>query len=351
MMRSSAPSSLLIINLGGIGDLLLSTGAVSAIRVALPQVRLDLLTIERCSAFMRTYHLFDTVYAVPDTRSLPAVLRTLMTLRRNRYDVAVNMRTITGRTAGLKLRALLTMIGARSTAGRNTDGYGSFLDERIPETLIAAQPEYLFDADTVRALGIPVDDPAPVPVPISAEDRSAARILLASAGITSDDTVIGVHPGGEPSRRWPSERFVELLRRLRAQRSCTCIVTGSMNEHQVCAGIAAAAGAVHMAGKTATVGTMAAILERCRLFIANDTGAMHVCVSVGTPGVFLFGPGQIGRYRPFREPGKHMLVQSTVPCAPCDHAICRDLACMRAIAVDDVYDAATRSLEGGDQSC
>lgn len=351
MMPTSMPSSLLIINLGGIGDLLLSTGAVAAVRAALPRARMDLLTIDRGGAFMRTYGLFNTVYTIADTRTPGGALRTLMALRQNRYDLAVNMRTITGWMGGVKLRVLLTLVGARSTAGRNTNGHGSFLDERIPETLLTGQHEYLFDADTIRALGMPVEDPAPLPVPVSADERTAARALLADAGIMPVTPVIGIHPGGEPSHRWPAEYFIGLIRRLRAERPCAFILTGSLGERQLCAHIAAATGAINLAGSTATIGTLAALLEHCGLCIANDTGTMHVCVSVGTPGVFLFGPGHAARYRPFREPAKHSVIQGKAPCAPCESTICRARSCMHAISVDEVYAAAIAHLGRSEPSC
>lgn len=350
-MQNATPASLLIINLGGVGDLLLSTGAVAAARAALPRARIDLLTVDRCGAFMRTYGLFDTIYTVPDTRSPGDAVRTLMALRHNRYDIAVNMRTITGWVGGVKLRVLMKLIGARSTAGRNTNGYGSFLDTRIPETLVTDQPEYLIDADTIRALGIPVTDPAPLPVPVSDDDRAAAQALIAAAGVGQDTAIIVIHPGGEPSRRWPAHHFIELIRRLRAGRPCACILTGSVGERQLCAAIAAATGATNLAGATATIGVLAALMGQCRLCIANDTGAMHVCVAVGTPGVFLFGPGQIARYRPFRASAQHAIIRGTAPCAPCDRATCRELACMNAISVDDVYAAATAHLERSQPPC
>lgn len=336
--------SLLIINLGGIGDLLLSTGALSALRAALPHTRIDLLAVGRGVDFMKPYGLFDNLYRLK-LNSYAAVFSELYSLRNNRYDLAVNMRTIVSKTAGLKLFVLMKAIGAKQWAGRDTDGNGFYFDIKTPETLITDQPEFLFDAATVLSLGIPVPDPAAIYVPVTEADKTAAQATLRSAGILPGDTVIGINPGGAVSHRWPAERFIEAIRLIQKQCGAKFVVTGSSAEQPLCRHIAREISAADLSGVTETIGQLAAVIERCRLFLSNDTGPMHVSVAVGTPGVFLFGPGHLRRYAPFKDPQKHIVISVPTPCAPCEKHTCGDQSCMRSISVDSVVAAMRAQIE------
>jgi ADP-heptose:LPS heptosyltransferase len=337
--------NILIINLGGIGDLLLSTGSLSALRAAMPQARIDLLAVDRVVDFMNTFNVFDNLYQLKNMHSFSAILPVLSLLRKNKYDLAVNMRTIVNITAGLKMYVLMKMIGAKTWAGRDTDGHGFFFDIKIPETRILAKPEFLYDAETIRALGIPVANPADIHVPISGTDRAAVQKLLDTAGVVPGETVIAINPGGMPSRRWGTENFIALLRLIQKSYDCKIVLTGSKPERSLCQSIAHEISAIDLSGMTESVGQLAAVLERCRLFVCNDTGSLHVDVAVGTPGIFIFGPGNPRRYAPFKEKEKHILLHNPTPCAPCDNSSCSHQTCLKSISVEDVYTAVRTLLE------
>jgi heptosyltransferase-2 len=84
---------------------------------------------------------------------------------------------------------------------------------------------------------------------------------------------------------------------------------------------------------------LAALIRKTHLYVSNDTGAMHVCTAVGTPGIFLFGPGQPSRYAPYRDDGRYTVLYKPSACAPCDNSTCPDRRCLDAITVDEVFNA------------
>ena len=103
--------------------------------------------------------------------------------------------------------------------------------------------------------------------------------------------------------------------------------------------------AVSLAGKT-SLGSLAAVVERSRLFITNDTGTAHLAVALRTPSVVLFGPGDVRRWGPLdRE--RHRVIQVPTACSPCEHAVCPiDHRCLRAIEPEQVLAEVSRLLAG-----
>jgi ADP-heptose:LPS heptosyltransferase len=252
------------------------------------------------------------------------------------------MRTIARLSGALKLFLLLAAIGGRFSAGRNTDGRGFFLNIKVPETYRAEQLEYRYDTDLVEKLGATVSHSS-VALPVTSADREYAESLLSMNGISPQDFIVGINPGGQPSRRWPREHFVALINQL-TREGCKIVLTGSDSEKHLCGAIAAAAGGRGIAdvSGTTTVEQLAALISRCKLYVSNDTGAMHVCVAQGVPGVFLFGGGNLTRFAPFQHAERYVLLQKKVHCSPCEHFQCDRLACMKQISPAEAADAIRR---------
>jgi heptosyltransferase-2 len=100
---------------------------------------------------------------------------------------------------------------------------------------------------------------------------------------------------------------------------------------------AAGKGIVDLSGLT-TVEQLAALIARCRIFVTNDTGAMHICVIQRVPGVFIFGGGSLTRFAPFEDKERYAVIHRQQPCSPCNKFSCDRLTCLKKIAVQDVFD-------------
>jgi len=336
---------ILIINLGGIGDLLLATPAVRALKTAFPDCRIDILLNGRCSAFMNSYRLFSSIHIYSE-RNLPGLLRLLWTLRRNRYDLLLNMRTMVSRSSAVKMRLLVHAVNPRISAGRNTEGHGNFFDVSIPEDYPGEQPEYRYDIELINALGIAVPD-IDFPVPVSDGDRQHAAQLLHRVTKDRSEFIIGLNPGGHSSHRWPADRFAALAVLLLRDPAVRIVLTGSPQENALCRSVTAACAGervIDCSGRT-TVNQLAALLERFQLYITNDTGSMHINTAMNTPGIYLFGPGHIKRYGPFQNTNRFTVLHQHTACSPCEKMSCPTQECLRSISVDEVFGVA-ETLKG-----
>ena len=148
-----------------------------------------------------------------------------------------------------------------------------------------------------------IDALEPPMLTVKAGAREAARRLLAEPG---DRGRIGLCPGAArgPSKQWPAQHFVELGKRLVANGSGSVAVVGSAAEAPLCETVAEGigAGAINLAGRM-TFDIWAAVLEACRVVVANDSGGMHLAAALRTPVVALYGvtdPDKTGPLGPAR---------------------------------------------------
>lgn len=348
--------SILIINLGGIGDALLSTPALRAIRKAYPDSVMSVLTSRGAS------EVFGSLPYVSDVNTLRlryggrlslgelfGNMRILLGLRNRKFDLAVNMRTIYSRSGAANIRMLLGIVSPKLTAGRNTEGRGEFFDIKIPETAVAEKYERDYDIELAARLGAEADDTR-LELVITDEDRAAARAVIESARLPRG-ILVGLHPGGKPSRRLPPECFAAVATILRRKLGCELVITGDESEMALADRIIRMSGiAMVNAAGTMTVGATGALIERCSVYISNDTANMHIAAALGTPLVAIFGPGDLTRFDPRRSSAKATVIYHKAPCAPCEDMNCDRLECLKPVSANEVAQAALALLGRPDNS-
>jgi ADP-heptose:LPS heptosyltransferase len=254
------------------------------------------------------------------------------------------MRTLVSGLGAFKIRMLLAIIGPRITAGRNTDGRGAFFDIAIPETVKGEKHEMEYDVELVERLGGKVEDKR-IDYLIDDEGAKKARKILEEAGIADNDIVVGVHPGGKPSHRWPIGNFAEAMRQIAGKVNCSFIITGDSEEAPLADALAQTCGvkAMNTAGAV-TIKEFGALVKRCRAFISNDTAAMHIAALSGVPLVAIFGPGYLLRFDPRKISDRAKVLYKKADCAPCDKETCASLGCLKSISPHEVAKAALALL-------
>lgn len=338
---------ILIVNLGGIGDLLLSTPALKALRQRYPRAGITLLTTSSAADALKDAPYITSIRAFDmhtGGRAGLARLKVLFELRRNSFDLAINMRTLVSGLSALKIRVLFGIIGARFIAGRNTEGRGRFFDVKVDETSAGHMYERDYDIALVEKLGAKATD-TKIDFTVGAGDREKVRKIFQEESIAENGILIGIHPGGRPSRRWPIERFAEVMRKISGATTCSFAVTGDEQERSLAEKVIQSSGvkAVNMAGRL-TIKELGALIERCSLFITNDTGAMHIAALLNVPIVAIFGPGSLIRFDPRVISDKAIVLYRKAPCAPCDKMNCRTKECLVSISPQSVAEAAIRLL-------
>jgi heptosyltransferase-2 len=352
---------ILVVKPGDLGDCVLTTPALRALRLARPRARIDLLAQPIASAVVGGTDLVDEHLRLPRQAldaaarrgplGLPFLLAFAARLRARRYDACVLLQHLTTRVGTLKYAGLLLASGAPRRYGLE-NGRGWFLTERFPDDGFGARHEADYWLGVVGLLGA---DPAPRPteLPVSDADRRAAADLL--RGLTRP--IVALHPGGGDyatvARRWAPDRFAALGRRLAERRGASLLVVG--NERGLNAAVAAGCGGRDLSGRT-TLGALAALLGESDLLVSNDSGVAHVGAAAGVPMVAIYGqtdPRAWGPYYGKPAGDRAELVQVPLPCRPClyrRHELgwrhgCATRDCLELISTGMVLAAAERQLD------
>ncbi|MBI5189865.1 MAG: glycosyltransferase family 9 protein [Nitrospirae bacterium] len=348
---------ILVINLGGIGDMVISIPFLRGLRASFPGAELHLLAttsnscVVKYSAYADRIHAFDMRAARPrDALARPmclvSALRTVRALWRERYDLAVNLIPLATTSSARKMEFLLAAIGARVLAGRDTSGRGGFYDISVEEDDGFGMYDVRLHALLLTAIGGTPDD-GQLELPLSPSDEAEADRVMKELGLNGGDTIIGLNPGsGWPSRRWPVRRYAETVDLLAELPGARFVITGSRGESGLARELASLTRVpvLDTTGRTSVMG-MAALVKRLAVMITNDTGPMHVAIAAGTPTVAVIGPGHHRRF--LKESGRVEIVRHETGCAPCINIVCENMKCLADITPGEVAGAALRLLGRG----
>jgi lipopolysaccharide heptosyltransferase II len=180
--------------------------------------------------------------------------------------------------------------------------------------------------------------------------RLTVDLMLRGLGLSGTDDWIVIHPGASaPSRRYPPASFAEAARVL-AQEGRTVVFTGTNGETELVRQIQERMGlpSYSLAGKL-QLGEMAALLERAPLLISNNTGPVHMAAALGTPIVDLYALTN-PQHTPWATP--HRVLYHDVPCKYCYKSICPEghHNCLHLVRPEEVVSAAREMLAAvGDQ--
>ncbi len=343
---------ILIINLGGIGDILLSFPALKALRDFYQGYGISMLVTSRAYQLIKGLSYIDEAFAFSveyggsfGLRKFINNFRILFSLKKERFELAINMRTILSDKSARKIKFMLDIINPQKKAGRDTEGRGSFFDIRIPETDLGDKCEMEYDINMVKALGGEVTDKN---IALGIEEGIVKKVegMLRDSGLPGvDEALVCIHPGGMPSRRWPVENFAVVINALNAKVRCKFIITGAADESGLVRIISSRVHCpvIDFTGKLSVL-DLAALIKKCSLFISNDTGPMHIAASLKVPQVAILGPGDIKRYNPCYISDKAVVLYKKADCSPCFKISCGELKCLSVISPEEVIDAALRGI-------
>jgi len=344
----SPPKNILIVRLSAIGDVIMASGLIPALRTAYPNARIAWLTESANADLLRHNPHLDEVYSWPRRRwrqlrrerryreFMREAFDLIRALRAERFDWVIDLQGL-----------LKSGIWAWLSGGRRRIGLGSregsqllmteIVDRRMDDVRIGKEYRKLAEILTGQIDTFALD------VAVSEDDRKAGRELLASAGVTGAYAVVCPFTT-RPQKHWFDERWAELSVRLASERGLTVVMLGGPAD-KARAGIIAArtAGLVDLAGRT-SLGQCAAIVEKAELLIGVDTGLTHLGIALGVPAVAIFGST-----RPYLETGRATarVLYDPLECSPCRRRpTCGGtFDCMRLHTADKVFDTASGLLD------
>jgi heptosyltransferase II len=335
-----AVRKILIRAVNWLGDAVMITPALAAIREAFPQAELTVLANPLVSQMFSPHQSVDRVITFDRAvhRGIGGRLRLASLLRRERFDLAIIFPN------SFEGALIPTLAGIPRRLGKNSDGRGFLLTHSYPKSLQnTSEHQVLNYLDMLKHFGIDSGAPRLQLETTAAEDQALAE-LLSARGIGGDDMVLGVNPGATfgSAKRWYPERFAEAAAELSRRWGARIVVTGGPAETEMAARIEELLGGecLNLAGAT-NVRQLLALIKRCDFFITNDSGPMHIAAAFGVPLVAIFGSTDHRTTSAFFDKGA--IVRKEADCAPCMKRECpTDHRCMTAVTAAEVIDAADK---------
>lgn len=336
---------ILIVRTDRLGDVLLSTPVIKALREEFPQSYIAMLVSSYSKDAVEGNPYLDEVILLDKEREHKNWLRSFKLVRKikkKKFDLALVLHP----TNRAHLMVFLSGIPRRIGYDRKL---GFLLTDRIKHAKqLGERHESEYSLDLARYLGIEPDDNK-LFMPIIPESEKWVRELFRQEGINETDKLLALNPAAScPSKIWPTERFARLADRLAQKYGFKVLVIASAKDSGLAANLIQhmRSSAINLAGKT-SVTQLASLLKRCQLFISNDSGPVHIACAVDTPVISIFGRNQAGlspkRWGPQGARSKILHKASCLECLA--HNCQKEFACLKAISVDDVVSAVDSILK------
>lgn len=339
----------LVVRLRSIGDTVLATPSLIALKRFLPNARIDILLENWVAPLLEGFDAVDDVIAV-GPGSLER-LRVMNRLRRERYDVAFNLH---GGTTS-------TFFTAASRA-KHRVGWAEYQYSFLYNHLYCSSADFwkkhpTHSAEQQLALlgftGVPVKDRPKSSLAVSqaALGSIEAKIRSQRSQISDFKSEIALlHPAAAfATKQWAVENFASVVDHLNSQGLQTMAVAAG-SEREILDKLKAASRVPIVAFDDLTLPEITALASMSRVFVGNDSGIAHIAAAVGTPSVVIFGSSNREHWRPWtpKSDVPNEIVFEEFHCQPCPGYECREFGeprCILSVKTDSVIAAVERVLE------
>ncbi|MBX7054121.1 MAG: glycosyltransferase family 9 protein [Pyrinomonadaceae bacterium] len=310
----------LVVRLRSIGDTVLATPSLIALRRSLPHAEIDILLEDWVAPVLDG---FEGVNVVAVSTGNAAKLTAARYLRSRRYDVAINLHG--GTTSSIFVRAS----GAKQRVGLSHYRYPRLYDHLFSSAADFWGRSEMHSAEQQLAVlgfaGIPVADRPKSRLAVTDE---ALRSLEAKFGAfdglrLSDAPSIGlIHPAAAfASKQWATGRFAEIAGHL-AERGLKPVAVAAKSEAGILKKLAAISAVRVITFDDLTLPEITALSSRAAIFVGNDSGIAHIASAVGTPSVVVFGSSNRNHWHPWTDAANE-IVFDPMPCQPCAGYECK----------------------------
>lgn len=340
-----------------LGDMLLTTPAIRALKVARPFTEIHVLAGAWSASILANFSEIDRVLTIP----FPG-------FKRDSDDDSF----LAPYTQMLKVSRQLRLIGYHSAVIMRPDHWwGAMLahmagiPERIGYDHADVEP-FLTQSYTLRHehvvrqnmrlveqwTGIYEDEDIPYSLPIYDDDRDFVSNYLLKFDLPADQPLVCIHPGaGTWAKLWDNDQWATVADTLTDQLDAAIILTGSDSELPIVTHILnRMKHKAYISAGDLNIGQLAALYERARVVVGPDSGPLHIAAAVGTPTVTLFGPADPVEFGTWGEKSRHIVLTSPIGCRPCRVLDWGDddpeyHPCVREISIGQVLEAARRAAQ------
>ena len=331
----------LLVRLRSIGDTVLATSSVNALRRFLPAAQIDMLVEGWVAPVLAEHPSLSRVISL-EGNSLAARARIARAIRVSGYDVVYNLHG--GTTATLLARAS----GARHRVGYASYQYAQLHNHRAPSSSTLWGQEKTHSAEQQLALlgwtGVPVTDRPATQLAITETASFAVEERLRNAKLEGKRLAL-IHPAAAfATKQWAATNFARVVEYLdRAGFSSVAIV--GPGQHKVLDELQRNCSAP-VTTFDLTLPEVSALAARSALFVGNDSGIAHIAAAVGAPSVVIFGSSNIAHWRPWSRAESEVVFEE-MPCQPCHGYFCEQFdepECILRVPVPRVIAAIERVL-------
>lgn len=341
-------NNILVRGTNWIGDAVMNTPALCAIRSSFPGARITILVTPLVAQLFTPHDWVDEVLVYDRQgrhKGIAGRLRIARELRARRFDLAILLQN------AIDAALITTLAGIPRRMGTRTDGRGFLLTHGFNQKVLDPHLHHVnYYLEMLQSFGIGCAEKRLL-LCLTQAEREAARERLAAAGVAPGDFLIGINPGAAygSAKRWYPDRFAAAGAELARRWGGKLLILGGPTEVAIARDIEAAlpGPCLNVAG-TLNVRELMALIERCNFFISNDSGPMHIAAAFSVPLVAIFGPTDHRATYPFS--GNSVVVRKDVDCAPCHKRECpTDHRCMKAVLAEDVVAAAEKLITAMDR--
>ncbi len=339
----STVQRVLVIRLRSIGDTVLVTPSLFALRRFLPDVQIDILLEDWVAPVLDGSDLVDRVITIPRDRTT-ARARIARDLRATHYDVVYNLHG--GTTATLLTRAT----GATHRVGFDHYQYARLHNHAAPSSLDIWQRPKLHSVEQQLALigwtGVPVTDRPATKLAVTESALQSVSDKLRAAGLDEGEAFAVVHPAAAfATKQWAAENFARVTEELSA-RGLTPVAIVSQQEKQLAESLVNQSSSRVIALTDLSLPEVTALTSGARLFVGNDSGIAHIAAAAGAACVVIFGSSNVAHWRPWTTQANEVVLEE-MPCQPCPGYFCAEFEkpeCILRVPVERVVGAIDRVL-------
>jgi heptosyltransferase-2 len=330
------PKRILIIQTAFIGDVILSTPLIRALRESFPQSFISFLLIPKTYNLLENNPYLDERLVYEKRKGFISFLKIISQIKERSFDLAV----IPHRS--LRSALLAYWGGIPERIGFNKSAGSALLTQRV----IYRTDVHEVDRNLSLLSGISDNssDASPELFP-SSSDFAYVRKLLLDSSVSDKDKIVGIAPGSVwATKRWLPERFAEVAQFLTERANVKVILLGSEDDRNLCGRIADLMRdkPLILAGRT-TLLQSAAVISLCKVILSNDSAPVHMASAMKRPVVAIFGSTipKFG-FAPYRV--DHVILQKQMDCRPCGihgKRKCpqKHFGCMKEISTEEVFEA------------
>jgi len=331
----------LVVKLRSIGDTVLATPALTALKRFLPNAKIDILLEDWVAPLLDGFEDVNDVISVgPGGLSR---LKTARELRHRRYDVAVNLH---GGTTGT---FFTYASGARHRVGYREYQYAFLYNHLLGSAADFFNKPNPHSVEQQLALlgfvGVPVDDRLKTHLATTESASSAMADKLSKSAIRDPRSAIALmHPTAAfASKQWATEHFARTAEFL-SQKGLQTVAVAAGNERDVLVTLEKEAKVPVITFHDLSLPEITALASRAKLFVGNDSGIAHIAAAVNTPCVVIFGSSNRDNWRPWTDAPSEVVFEH-FPCQPCPGYVCKEFGepkCILAVRPESVFAAIDR---------